>query len=76
MKNINWLSNLKLRLSYGVTGNCDGIGNFAYTTSATTGGYYYYNCQYVQEQVPLSLIDKDLKWEKSHEWNFGLDFGF
>ena len=22
------------------------------------------------------MIDKDLKWEKSYEWNFGLDFGF
>ena len=76
MKNINWLSNLKLRLSYGVTGNCDGIGNYAYATSATTGGYYYYNGQYVQGKYLSSLIDKDLKWEKSYEWNFGLDFGF
>ena len=28
MQNLNWLSNLKLRLAYGVTGNCDGIGNY------------------------------------------------
>lgn len=76
MKNINWLSNLKLRLSYGVTGNCDGIGNYSYATSATTGGYYFYNGQYVQGKKLASLVDKDLKWEKSHEWNLGLDFGF
>ncbi len=76
MKNVNWLSNLKLRLSYGVTGNCDGIGNYSYATSATTGGYYFYNGAYVQGKKLSSLVDKNLKWEKSYEWNLGLDFGF
>ena len=76
LKKIGWISNLKLRLSYGVTGNNDGISNYA--TQQTVSGpiYYPYGTVYSQGFYPSSIVNKDLKWEKSHEINFGVDFGF
>lgn len=77
MSKLNWVSNLKLRLSYGVTGNNTGPGNYA--TFVGIGGpvYYpfgtdgYYNGYYAN-----GIADKSLSWETSHEFNVGLDFGF
>ena len=76
VKKIDWISNLKLRLSYGITGNNDGIGSFA--TQQTVAGpvYYPFGTTYYNGYYPSSVVNKDLKWEKSHEWNIGLDFGF
>ena len=76
MKQFEKISNLKLRLSYGVTGNCDGIDNYASATSTKTGSKYYYNNNVATGVLLNKIIDPDLKWEKSHEWNLGLDFGF
>lgn len=75
LKKLEWLSNLKLRLSYGVTGN-NNVG--AYATQLTVGGlaYYPFNGIYTQGMRPNGLVDKTLKWEKAHELNLGLDFGF
>jgi TonB-linked SusC/RagA family outer membrane protein len=76
MQNAKWISNLKLRLSYGVTGNNTGVGN--YDTQQTVSGpvYYPFNGTYVQGYYPSSIVDKLLQWEKSTEYNAGLDFGF
>ena len=70
-----WLSNLKLRASYGVTGN-NNVG--AYATQLTLSGttYYPFGSSYSQGTSPSGVIDRDLKWEKSHEVDFGIDFGF
>lgn len=75
-KTRSWLSNLKLRLSYGVTGNNRGIGN--YDTQVTTSGpvYYPFGSTYYQGYYPSGIVNAMLKWEKSHEFNVGLDFGF
>lgn len=75
MKNISWIDNLKLRLSYGVTGNnsvcpaynqvrVDGPNIYAFGATVANGFY------------PSGVINANLKWEKSHELNFGVDFGF
>ncbi len=76
MKNIDWLSNLKLRLSYGVTGN--NTPNGAYDTQQTVSGpaYYPFAGVYAAGYYPSGIVNKDLKWETSTEWNAGLDFGF
>lgn len=75
MKKLSWVSNLKLRLSYGVTGN-NSVGNYA--TQLTVDGpvFYPYGTTYMQGTYPNGIIDRDLKWEKAHEVNLGLDFGF
>lgn len=71
-----WLNNLKLRVSYGVTGNNNGIGNYA--TIVGVGGpvYYPFGPGYISGFYPNGISDKGLAWEKSHEINVGLDFGF
>lgn len=76
MQNVKWLSNLKLRLSYGVTGNNTGIG--AYDTQQTLSDpiYYPFGSAYNQGYSAKKIVNKDLKWETSTEYNAGIDFGF
>lgn len=78
LKNQKVLSNLKLRASYGVTGQQEGIGNYNYLpvyTSSVTGAEAFINGQYVNTYRPEAYVS-DLKWETTTSWNFGLDFGF
>ncbi|MBR4572741.1 MAG: TonB-dependent receptor [Prevotella sp.] len=76
IKKIDWISNLKLRVSYGVTGNCDGVDNYATLSTRSDGSVYAFGTNKAMGYEPSAIVDKNLKWEKSHEWNFGLDFGF
>ncbi len=74
LKDTQWLDNLKLRLSYGVTGN-NQIDDYAsigllstsqYSISGTlTNGLY-----------TSTLPSKDLKWEKTGQYDLGIDAGF
>ncbi len=71
-----WLSNLKLRLSYGVTGNNSGIGNYATQQTVVGPIYYPFGGDYSNGFYPSSIVNKALTWETSKEINVGLDFGF
>lgn len=74
LQNIDALSNLKLRLSYGVTGQQDGIGNYAYLpvyTISQNGADYFGGHTYRPQ-----AYDANLKWESTKSYNAGLDFGF
>lgn len=78
LKNQKVLSNLKLRASYGVTGQQEGIGNYNYLpvyTYSVTGAEALINGQYINTYRPEAYVS-DLKWETTTSWNFGLDFGF
>lgn len=78
LKNQKVLSNLKLRASYGVTGQQEGIGNYNYLpvyTSSVTGAEAFINGQYINTYRPEAYVS-DLKWETTTSWNFGLDLGF
>ncbi len=75
-KTQNWLSNLKLRLSFGVTGNNSGIGNYATQQTVSGPVNYPFGSTYVAGYYPSGIVNKDLKWETSTEWNAGIDFGF
>lgn len=76
MKNVNWLDDLKLRLSYGTVGN-DGISadlwsqtwNAGSVTTAINGQ------NYVSYDLNTSMANPDLKWETTITRNLGLDFG-
>ncbi|MDO4334603.1 MAG: TonB-dependent receptor [Bacteroidales bacterium] len=72
----SWLNNLKLRLSYGITGNNSGISDYATIVGVSSSGYYPFGGTYVDGFYPSGIVDKAIKWEKSHEFNVGLDFGF
>lgn len=78
LKNQKVLSNLKLRASYGVTGQQEGIGNYNYLpvyTYSVAGAEAFINGQYITTYRPEAYVS-DLKWETTTSWNFGLDFGF
>jgi iron complex outermembrane receptor protein len=72
------INDLKLRLSYGVTGQQDGIGNYAYLpiyTYGQDGAQYLFGNQYYYTYRP-EAYNSELKWESTTAYNAGLDFGF
>ena len=75
LKDVKWLSNLKLRVSFGQTGN-DNVS--AYQTQGSISGakYYTFGTSDLIGYVPNNLRNLDLGWERTTEWNIGLDFGF
>ena len=66
--NVSWVDELKLKASYGEQGN-DGIGNYNYTTT-----YTFKNSNGSLALVPGSLGNKDISWEKSANFNVGVEF--
>lgn len=71
-----WLNNLKLRLSYGVTGNNTGIGDYDTVVGVESSSFYPFGGIYYDGFYPKGIVDRDIRWESSHEFNVGLDFGF
>ena len=76
-KDINWLSDLKLRLSYGKTGQQDGIGDYNYFAiyAMNTGVGSYYDVSGDGSLARPDAYDPSLKWETTDTYNIGLDFG-
>lgn len=73
MKDIEWISDLKIRADYGVTGNQD-FGSYNSLNTMTGFGYYFYNGKHFQVWGPSKNVNPDLKWEKGKNWNVGIDF--
>lgn len=73
LKDVEWIDNLKLRLSYGVTGN-NNVGDYVTASSASGPSYSIIGGQEFQGYYANGLIDRDLIWEKIKEFNFGVDF--
>ena len=75
----DWLTNLKLRASWGKNGN-DNIDDFAYTTLTAMGGssnyYFGQTAAMIYGSKANRLANEDLKWEESEQTDFGVDFGF
>ncbi|MBU2046399.1 MAG: SusC/RagA family TonB-linked outer membrane protein, partial [Bacteroidetes bacterium] len=77
MKNVKAISDLKIRLGYGVTGQQDGIGNYTYYNGYSLGNQtaqYEVGGQYYQVYRP-NAYNPNLKWEQTATSNVGLDFG-
>ena len=72
-----WLSNMKLRVSWGKNGN-DNIGDFLYTTLTSMGSNYYFgtNSNLTIGSKANRLANPDLKWEESEQTDIGLDLAF
>lgn len=78
VKSISWITNLKLRASYGLT------GNYAISAYATAGSLYgvYTTFKKDSEEVyypglePATRPTPDLEWEKNKMLDIGLDFAF
>lgn len=78
LKDNKVLSNLKLRASYGVTGQQEGIGNYNYLpvyTYSQDGAQAQLGNQWYYTYRPEAYVE-NLKWETTSSWNFGLDLGF
>ena len=72
IKDLNLWDNLKVRLSYGSTGNQQ-IGNYQSLSRLATNLIYIFDNQLVSGSRQTSLSNQDLTWEKSNEWDFGID---
>lgn len=75
MQNQQLFGDLKLRVSYGVTGNSSGFN--AYTAqfiSGSAGTYYYNGVNLTAAYGPTQAANFDLQWEKTATANIGLDF--
>lgn len=79
MKNQNLLSDLKLRLGYGITGQQNlGRGDYPYMAKyrySEAGASYYWGDEQIQLIRP-EAYDSELKWEETTTYNIGLDYGF
>lgn len=78
LKNVNFLSDLKLRLGWGITGQQDIGDDFAFLPLYVTSddyAQYPFGDTYYSSSRPKAF-NTDLKWEKTTTWNGGLDFGF
>jgi len=73
MTDINWISDLKLRVGYGVTGNQD-FENYKSLILFGKAGKFLYNGQWLNTYQPTSNPNPDLRWETKQELNAGVDF--
>lgn len=71
-KRFRWLDNLKFRASIGQTGSTN-IDDFSYRQYYSSKGQYIGNSSIVLNDM---LPNKGIKWEKTTESNFGIDFAF
>lgn len=78
-KRPEWLTNTKVRLSWGKNGN-EAIGNFRYTANVSTGNNYAFGANGGEKIIlgtkPTGTPNADLRWEESEQYDAGLDFGF
>ena len=78
LKNSKSISNLKLRLGYGTTGQQDISASYDYLRRVTLGtvnsNYVFGNTAY--QVAKTEGYNPDIKWEDTSEFNLGLDFGF
>jgi len=71
MENIDAINDLKIRGSYGLTGN-QNIGNFRYLATTTLDNYVFGDTE-VTGIRPNSFANQDIKWESNRQWDIGLD---
>lgn len=76
LDHVEWISDLKLRVGYGVTGNQD-FPNYLSLLRLNSWGRFYYNGQWINTYGPAGTNpNPNLRWEKKDELNAGIDFSF
>ena len=75
LKNVNFLSELKLRASYGATGNQPTI-NYLYFSTFSAGRNAVFNGNRYSSLQPSRSANPDLQWEAAVQADLGIDFGF
>ena len=78
IKGINAISNLKLKVGYGITGQQDISDNYypylPIYEQSVEGAYYYFDGEFIPT-LRANSFDPDIKWEETTTINFGLEFG-
>lgn len=74
MKGITWLNNLKLRAGFGITGVIPNNPYESLTKYTYGSSYYYSDGKWLPGLSVSSNPNPDLRWEKSTEFNVGLDW--
>lgn len=74
MKTVRPLDLLKIRFSYGKSGD-DSVGNFAYLSGYAYDDSYTFGNTLYQGLISTGLPNPDLTWEKMSITNFGIDYG-
>ncbi len=75
MKQFDWLDNLKLRASWGISGNAAVSAYQTMSTLSSSPVYYYFGTTTVAGNVPNALGNASLRWESTDAKNLGIDFG-
>ncbi|WP_182921369.1 TonB-dependent receptor [Pedobacter planticolens] len=75
IKNLNVFSDLKVRASYGLTGNQEGIGNYS-ALDLWGASNYVFDGHVVSGITPTQISNQNLKWESTLQTDIGLEFGF
>ena len=81
LKDVSWLSGLKLRGSWGINGN-DQIGSFRYAVYMSSGNNYTFGSGANGSETisigakPNGLANPNAKWEQSIQTDIGVDMGF
>lgn len=73
MQNFKWLDNLKLRAGYGITG-INVADPYTSLSSLNYEGAFLYNGTWKKALTTVRNANPDLRWEKKHEYNVGLDW--
>ncbi len=73
IKNIDFINDLKLRVSYGQTGN-QAIGNYLYIPSFSTSNNVVFNSSIYTSIFPTRKSNPDLQWEVAKQLDLGVDF--
>lgn len=74
LKDVSWVNDLKLRYSFGQTGNAVGFGDFAYLARYGVGSNYPFNEVITPGINTTSIANNDLSWERRTDHNIGIDF--
>ncbi|MES2773848.1 MAG: TonB-dependent receptor [Bacteroidota bacterium] len=73
MSNVKWISDLKLRASWGITGN-DNIGNYIFNQTYNSNIDYFLGTSTIVGAVALTrLANPDITWETVEQYDIGLD---
>ena len=75
MKSINWLSDLKLKASYGVLGN-QNIGNYPYQQVLAAGRNYAFGNTLNVGAAYSNYTDPNIKWESTKTFDLGVESAF
>ncbi len=76
LSKVNWISDLKLRGSWGITGN-DNIGNYIFDQTYNAGLDYFLGTNTIVGAVAVTaLANPTIRWEKNEQYDIGLDASF